>query len=103
MPNADDVQILKQARVFKDMIETEGWKAYAQVLEAQIMAREEVLHCPIHALPPHFVNPSTDLASKAAALESAKGAIIGLRIALRTPFATIESAKEIAKSSKDTE
>jgi hypothetical protein len=101
MASPEEVQVLKQARLFRELLSHEGWKAYAQVLEAQIAAREEVVHCPIHALPPHFVNPSTDLASKAAAIESAKGAIIGLKIALNTPAATIESASEMARKSKE--
>ena len=76
MANKEEIQILKQARLFKDMIETDGWKELVKVLEAQIAAREEVIHCPIHALPQHFIAASTDLASKAAAIESAKGAVI---------------------------
>jgi hypothetical protein len=101
MPNKEEIQILKQARLFRDMVATEAWLEYVKVLEAQIAAREEVLHIPLHSLPPHFVPPSTDLSSKAAAIESVKGAIIGLRTALNTPTATIESAREIAKTSKD--
>jgi hypothetical protein len=93
----ENTQILKQARLFRDLVATEGWREYVKVLEAQISAREEIIHLPLHALPPHFVPPGTDLASKAAALESAKGAIIGLRLAIHTPVATIESAHEIAK------
>lgn len=101
MPSPEEIQVLKQARVFRDMVLSEGWKEYVKILEAQIMTREEVIHCPLHSLPPHFVNPSTDLASKAAAVESVKGAVIGLRTAIYTPTATIESAKEIASRSKD--
>jgi hypothetical protein len=101
MPSVEEIQILKQARVFRDMVATDGWKEYCKILEAQIAAREEVIHCPLHSLPPHFVPPESDLASKAAAVESAKGAVIGLRAALHIPTATIESAKDIADRSKD--
>lgn len=101
MPSESEVAVLKQARVFRDMLETEGWKEYTKILSAQINAREEVIHCPIHALPPTFVSQDTDLASKAAAVESAKGAIIGLKVALTIPSITIESAKQIAESSKE--
>lgn len=103
MPTPEEVQILKQARLFKDLVDTEGWKALVEVLQAQIATREAIVLTPLHALPPNSVPAETDLASKAAALEVFKGAIIGIRLALNTPKATIESAADIARESRDKE
>lgn len=99
MVSPEEVQILKQARLVKEMIETEGWKALCEVLRAQILTRELLIRRPLHDLP-HEQFPGMDLASKAAAVEAIKGAVIGLNLALSLPESIINSANEIMAESK---
>lgn len=100
MPSPEEVQLLKQARLLKEIVDTPGWREYESILRAQIATREAIVLSPLHALPANSVPQETDLASKAAAMEMFKGAIIGLRLALETPKATIESASDIAQESR---
>jgi len=103
MLSQDEVTILKQARLIKEMTETQGWQEFKKILEAQIAMRTSILMSPFHSLPDGSGYQGMDLAAKAAALESVKGAVIGLRLALSLPDSIIESSKEIMRESRDTE
>lgn len=102
MASPEEVQILKQARVIKEMEATEGWRAFADVLKAQVETRLRIIERPLHDLP-HEQFPGMDLAAKAAAIESIKGAVIGLRLALSLPQSIIQSAAEIMRESREKE
>src|SRR5512139_796103 len=102
MASPEEVQILKQARVIKEMEATEGWRTFAAVLQAQIDTRMKIIERPFHDMP-HEQFPGMDLAAKAAAVESIKGAVIGLRLALSLPASIIQSAAEIMRESREKE
>lgn len=102
MASPEEVQILKQARLIKDMEATEGWKVYKEILSSQIETRLRIIERPFHDMP-HEQFPGMDLAAKAAAVESIKGAVIGLRLALSLPASIIQSAAEIMRESREKE
>ena len=99
----DEVLMLKRGRLFKELLDHPGWKELEAIMGAQIATREAIVLSPLHALPPNSIPPETDLASKSAAMEMFKGAIIGIRLVMNTPKATIESAADIARESRDKE
>lgn len=99
----DEITILKQARLIKEMTETPGWPEFKKILEAQIATRLGIISMPFHSLPENSGYVGMDLAAKAAALESVKGAVIGLRLAITLPDSIIESSKEIMKASREQE
>lgn len=103
MPTQEEILILKQARLIKEMAETEGWKEFQKILEAQVATRLSIIVSPFHSLPDNSGYQGMDLAAKAAAIESVKGAVIGLRLAINLPASIIESAKEIMRESRDKE
>ena len=103
MPTQEEIIILKQARLVKEMAETEGWKEFVKILEAHIATRMAVIVSPFHSLPDNSGYQGMDLGAKAAAIESVKGAVIGLRLAINLPASIIESAKEIMRESRDKE
>lgn len=98
MPSPEEVQLMKQARLFKDLVDTPGWQELVKVAEAQIKAREVLILAPMHEIN-GSVPGETDLASKAAARECFKGAIIGIRTIIGTPQATIDSVAEMQRES----
>lgn len=92
--NKEEKQVMRAARAFEDMVSTDGWKHFVSTLEAQIAERMQIIQTPLHALPgPQFAN--MDMMGRATALESVKGAVIGLRLALSLPSATMNHAKQI--------
>src|SRR5262245_20600745 len=103
MPTQEEILILKQARLLKEMVETQGWTEFKKILEAHIATRLSIISTPFHSLPDNSGYQGMDLAAKAAAVESVKGAVIGLRLALTLPESTIEAAKEIMRESRDKE
>lgn len=98
MPNPEEVQLMKQARLFKDLVDTPGWQELVKVAEAQVKAREALVLAPMHEVN-GSIPGETDLASKAAARECLKGAIIGIRTIIGTPQATIESVADMQRES----
>lgn len=92
---AEEVEVLKLARLFGELMRTEGWKAYCDLLEEQIKARLDGVLQPLHTVGFDGVG---DLAGKAAAMESLKGAINGLRLAKELPSMTMAHADEIRQS-----
>lgn len=94
-------EILRQGNLLKEFLDTPGWKEYARILEEQIVTREKLLQLPIIELWPQELNGvRLDFVTKAAAQESIKGAIIGLRAALSLPASIVEHASEIRKEAR---
>lgn len=91
--NTEEVHVLRLARHFKDMGETEWWREYAKVLQAQIVEREKLLLTPLGDQHPAF--EGLDFTTRAVKLEAIKGAIIGLRLALSIPSDTMSHADAI--------
>ena len=73
--NISEVQVLRVSRLMQDMSQTEGWKEYEKILQAQIADRLRILAQPLHTLPNDL---GLDFLGRAAQLESVKGAIIAL-------------------------
>jgi hypothetical protein len=99
----EDAEIVKTARDMSDHIRTDAWKVVENTLKKQVEERLMVLSRPMHSLGglPEFV--ALDYASKAAALESIKGAIVGLRLAMDLPHAIIRHSDQIRSKLKGAE
>lgn len=77
------LQDMKIARDIRDMTQTEGWKHYSRLLEHHI--REQTTK----ALMPVLEQMEVDGIKQVLVGESAKGAILGLKLALSLPSGII--------------
>lgn len=106
-PSSEQVNMLKLGRLMRDGVNTEFWKALTQVIQHHVNAREALIRTPLHALPQREADGSPtpyasgDLAAKAAAMESVKGALIALKLILSLPDTIIQQASEIAKENSN--
>ena len=91
--NREEVQVLRQARILREFIESEGWREYEKILKAQIETRQLVITTPLSERLPAF--EGMDFTTRAVAVEVVKGALIGLNLALSIPQSTIAHGKEI--------
>lgn len=91
--NKDETHVLRLARHFRDMVETEWWREFEKLVQMQIAMRERVLLTPLGDQNPAF--DGLDFTSRAVKMEAIKGAIIGLRLALSIPSDTINHAADI--------
>lgn len=98
--NDEERHVLRLSANFKEMVSTDWWKEYERIIRAQIADRESVLLLPISEQHPKFMG--MDFTTRAASLETIKGAIIGLRLALSIPSATITHAQDIRKEHSPT-
>lgn len=89
----EEKEILRWATAMKDLLGTEGWKTFEEIVKRQIDTRQMLLVTPLSASVPAFAG--MDFTTRAAHLETIKGAIIGLRLALDTPPAIIKQATDI--------
>jgi len=92
----DERQIVRQGRLFRELLESPGWKEYEKLIASHIASRQRELDAPILVKDEKF--QMMDAGTKLAIGESVKGAIIALRLALAIPAATVEQAKEIARA-----
>jgi hypothetical protein len=99
----EEAYILKQARLFRDMIASAPWQEFVRVLDAQIATRLKLVESPLHDLPETVISKGADLAARAAVMESIKGAVIGLRLARSLPESTISAADDIMHESREQE
>ena len=97
----EEMAIIRQGRLFREMMETPAWKEYAKVLQAHIESRQRELDAPI--LVKDQLYQMMDAGTKLAISESVKGAIIALRLAVTLPSATVEQARELTRTSPDDE
>lgn len=88
-PELAEQQIVSQMKVLEELLETKGWKNYEAVLRIQLAERYKLLRTPLSE-----VNGPDGL-TRVAVLETVKGAIIGLELALSLPRNTIEHGKQI--------
>lgn len=86
----DETELLRQARVMRELLRLEGWKEYVKVLDLQIAARERLIAVPLSEM------EGGSFEDKALRLELIKGALIGLRLARDTVSMIIDHANEIA-------
>lgn len=93
---SDEREIVRQGRLFRDLLESPGWKEYEKLIGSHIESRQRQLSAPILVQDEKY--QMMDAGTKLAIHESLKGAIIALRLALAIPFATVEQAKEISRA-----
>lgn len=86
---------LRIYRDISDMLLLPGWKHYQRILEKHIQDQTK------RALMPAVLNPEVDGMSQVLCGESAKGAIIGLRLALSLPSGIIEQHKAQSPSAEE--
>lgn len=99
-PSKEDIQDLKVAEHMRDLIATPGWKVYEQLLQGHLEAKIKELCMPLH---PIYVIASDGSASPSQGDgiahvlvgEAAKGAIMGLRLALSLPSGIVAGAEQI--------
>lgn len=93
---AEEREILRFARFAKEVVDSEFWKVYERTLLAQIAQREQVLLTPLTDIP---LQPGEvwDFNTRVMKSELIKGAVIGLRLALSIPKATIDHAATIVR------
>jgi hypothetical protein len=81
---------LRTGTVIKNWINTDGWKIYRTILEAHLNSKRLELEAPAEV---HL-----DGLAQALRFESAKGAIMGLRLALSIPDGIINNDKMLRHS-----
>ncbi len=91
--NPDERHVLRLAEHFRSMTATEWWKEFEKILLTQIAERERILLTPISAN--HEAFKGQDFTTRVVQLETIKGAIIGLKLALSIPSDTINHASSI--------
>lgn len=91
--STDEKQILRLSKNMQDLVATEGWREYEKVIKLQIADRERLVTVPLSSAIPAF--EGMDFTTRAAHVEVVKGALIGLRLALDLPSATIKHASDI--------
>lgn len=102
--NQEEIEVLRQARYLRDLVESPGWKEYLKILEAQIKFREGLIMLPISVLEQASADfKGMDYQSKQAQLESIKGALIAIKLCRDLPQHTIEAAQEIVRDHRDGE
>lgn len=95
--NEEDMRRL--AARMKDLVENKYWQDYKQVVQRMISVREELTQAPLITVLPEYA----DLQSKMIALESVKGAIIGLKLALTFPESIIQHAADVSRERKESQ
>ena len=76
---------LKAARVIREMLNTDGWKVYKTILETHLLGKRNEFEQPAEAV--------LDGIAQILRSESAKGAILGLRLALAIPEGILANEK----------
>jgi len=76
---------LKTATAIRGMMQTDGWKVYKAVLEAHLQGKRNEFEQPAEV--------AADGISQVLRAESAKGAIMGLRLALSIPEGILSNDK----------
>ena len=96
--DAEERRVLRLRRAMEDLTASPAWREYEAILKAQISVRENTI-----LNEPAASNGPTDPLGRLLQLETIKGALIGLKLALSTPQTIIAEAKEIvaARNSND--
>jgi hypothetical protein len=82
---ADEKAELRTARAFRAMMRTEGWTVYKKILEMHVQGKRNEFEQPAES--------SLDGIAQVLRSESAKGAIMGLRLALSIPEGILSNDK----------
>lgn len=97
----EDVQDLRLAEHMQDLVNTPAWKIYEKILENHINEKMGQLLQPLHPIP--GVEGVRDGMAHVLVGEAAKGAIMGLRLALTLPRGIVAGAEQIRKKTGNTE
>lgn len=92
----EDVQDLKLAESMRDLINSPAWRVYEQLLQTHVDQKMKELLQPLHPLHGHG-GVRGDGLSHVLVGEGAKGAIMGLRLALSLPTSIVAGAEQIRK------
>jgi len=76
---------LRTARVIREMLNTDGWKVYKTILETHLQGKRNEFEVP--------AEKELDGIAQVLRSESAKGAIMGLRLALSIPESILVNEK----------
>ena len=82
---ADERAELRTARLMRSWVQGEGWKVYKAILEAHLQGKRNEFEQPAET--------SSDGIAQILRSESAKGAIMGLRLALSVPDGILSNEK----------
>lgn len=96
--DAEERRVLRLRRAMEDLTSSAAWKEYESIIKSQIAVREHTI-----LNEPASNGSPTDPLGRLLGLETIKGALIGLKLALSTPQTIIAEAKEIiaARNSDD--
>ena len=81
----DERAELRTADAMRDLVATKGWKVYCAILQAHLQGKRNEFEAPAET--------SSDGISQVLRSESAKGAIMGLRLALSIPDGILSNDK----------
>lgn len=94
----EDVQDLKLAESMRDLINSPAWRVYEQLLQTHVDQKMIDLLQPLHPVRNQDgVIVMGDGLSHVLVGEGAKGAIMGLRLALSLPTSIVAGAEQIRK------
>ena len=98
-PAKQEEEILKLAGLMRELVTQPAWIAYVQTLRAQVSDRQRLLQAPLHEASVKQGDGTLvqDFVAKAAVMETVKGAVIGLELAIRLPSSIIDHANSIRK------
>ena len=81
---------LRTGTAIRNMLNTDGWKVYSKILEMHLNGKRNEWEAPAEA--------KLDGIAQVLRSESAKGAIMGLRLALSIPGSILDNDKILRKS-----
>lgn len=95
-PTKSDKEDLRVGKALEAMLHTDGWKIYQKLLEGHLRQKTSAALSPIAPIvqPDHTVI-MPDGVTHVLLGEAAKGAIIGLRLALELPHGIVTQMKDL--------
>jgi len=94
----DELHALKIGRSIKDMMETQGWAAFIQILEGRLEAERMRLEAPA-VVDGHFGDGLSRVLEK----EAVCGGIMMLKFVMQMPNAAVETAEAIIRENRRTD
>jgi len=97
-PSKEDLEDLKVGRALEEMLVTEGWKIYEKLLTKHLVEKRDAALSPLSPR----VQPDGSLffpdgVTHVLLGEAAKGAIIGIRLALELPRGIVAQTQDLRK------
>jgi len=87
---AEEKAELRTGTAMRDLVRSDGWKVYAKILEMHLQGKRNEFEEPAET--------KLDGIAQILRSESAKGAIMGLRLALSIPGSILESDQALRRS-----